>query len=67
MVVREADFARWAAYGAVAGLAIGALQLQNSWDGDGVRVNLIELVSMGFGCAFWGIVVAAIWNRAGKV
>lgn len=67
MILRRANLKRWAAYGCLAGLAMGALRLQYPWEGDGIRLNLIELFSMGLGYAFVGLVLGAIWNRVGKV
>lgn len=58
---------RWAAYGLVFGLAYASLHLQYPWNGDAIRINLIDLFSMGIGYAIVAVFVAAIWNWFGTI
>ena len=65
--VKPAHFEKWATFGFFIGAVNGVSQLRYSWEGDGIRLNLIELFSMGVGFGMIGIVMAALWNWAGKI
>lgn len=64
---KRASLRTWAAWGCAFGVVFALLRLEQPWVDDGIRLNLISLVSMGLGYGFIGLVAAAIWNRAGRV